>query len=149
VHISFDGSKDNSVLRNSIFSNGLWGINLGTDAEAREQDPQDGDLGPNNKQNFPFLLRARTSDAKTTIKGELYSTPNRDFVVRLFANPPDTNEGKKFIGQKTITTSVDGIRSFTFVPAKKVGVGQTITATATEPGSNTSEFSVPRKVVRS
>ena len=66
----------------------------------------------------------------------------------------DTNEGKKFIDEKTITTSVDGLRSFTFTPATSVSVGQTITATATRESTkdstnDTSEFSAPKKVVAS
>ena len=39
-----------------------------------------------------------------------------------------------------------GIASYTFKPAKKVGKGKNITATATSSAGNTSEFSAPRTV---
>jgi hypothetical protein len=40
-------------------------------------------------------------------------------------NPPDTNEGKTFIGKTTVTITADGIHSFTFSPAKAVSAGRT------------------------
>ena len=145
----------NSVSRNSIFSNGGLGIDLhGVRSEGANgvtaNDPGDADDendGPNNLQNFPVLLSARTG-GETTIKGRLNSTPNTTFAVQFFSNPPGGNEGKKFIGQKSVTTGADGNVSFTFVSATAVAAGRTITATATDPDGNTSEFSAPRGVVR-
>ncbi len=43
-------------------------------------------------------------------------------------------------------TDADGKVSFTFVPSSRVGVGKTVTATATW-AEGTSEFSAPRTVV--
>ena len=65
-----------------------------------------------------------------------------------FSNPKGTDEGKKFIGQKKVSTDASGNVSFTKA-LPRVGVGKTITATATGPGGNTSEFSAPKKVVAS
>jgi hypothetical protein len=104
------------------------------------------DFDPNNLQNFPVLSGARTLSGETTIKGELNSTPEKNFIIRFFSNSPGGDEGKKFIGQKKVTTNVKGRAVFTFVPARKVGVGRAITAAATGPGGNTSEFSAPRTV---
>jgi hypothetical protein len=53
-----------------------------------------------------------------------------------------------FIGQMSVTTGADNRVSFTFRPAKKVGVGRAITATATDVDANTSEFSGPRTVAQ-
>src|SRR5829696_1605120 len=77
---------------------------------------------------------------------KLNSTASRTFEVQFFSNPKGTNEGKKFIGQKQVTTDASGNASFT-KGFPKVAVGQTITATATDTAGNTSEFSVARKVV--
>jgi CSLREA domain-containing protein len=62
----------------------------------------------------------------------------------------NTNEGKTFIGEKSVITSVDGVRSFTFSLATAVPAGRTITATATnEFTGETSEFSGARTVASS
>ena len=68
-------------------------------------------------------------------------------MVRFFSNPSGTDEGKTFIGQKSVTTDASGNATFTFSSAQKVGLGRTVTATATSQAGNTSEFSAPRTVV--
>ncbi len=141
-----DGASDgNSVLRNSIFANTDLGIDLGFDGPTAN-DPGDADDGENGLQNKPALISAKTSGGSTTIQGTLDSKPNETYTVRFFSNPGG-NEGKTFIGKRTVTTSVDGLRSFVFSPKKAVGAGKTVTATATDSGGNTSEFSAPRTVV--
>ncbi len=82
----------------------------------------------------------------TTVEGTLKSTPNRSFTIQFFSNPSGENEGKTFIGSKSVTTDSGGNISFTFTPAQAVAVGQSVTATATDSGGNTSEFSAPREV---
>jgi CSLREA domain-containing protein len=144
----------NSVSRNSIFSNGGLGINLNSVRSegangVTANDPGDVDDendGPNNLQNFPVLVSAKTG-GETTIKGRLNSAPNTTFALQFFSNPPGGNEGKKFIGQKRVTTGADGNVSFTKEINPAVAAGRTITATATDSGGNTSEFSAPREVV--
>jgi hypothetical protein len=154
VNINEGGNLDinttgNSVLRNSIFSNGELGIDLDLDGP-NPNDLGDGDTGANNLQNTPVITSAKTVSGTTTIKGKLNSTANRTYTIQLFSNPSGTNEGKKFIGQKSITTDGSGNRSFTFSPATSVAVGQTITATATRASTHdTSEFSGPKKVASS
>jgi len=141
-----DYGNGNRVLSNSIFSNGGIGIDLGAVGGATANDAGDADTGPNDLQNKPVIRSARTG-GKTTVSARLNSTPNRTFRVQFFSNPSGTNEGKKFIGQKSVTTDGSGNVSFAFSPAQKVGLGRTITATATSPAGNTSEFSAPRTVV--
>ena len=68
-------------------------------------------------------------------------------VVRFFSNPWGTDEGKRFIGQEKVTTGSDGKATFAFKPARKVDLGKSITASATDASGNTSEFSTPRAVV--
>ena len=139
-------ANGNRVLSNSIFSNVGLGIVLGNNLFQTPNDTGDADAGPNNGQNFPVITSAKTATT-TTIAGKLNSTPGKSFTVQFFANPAGGDEGKKFIGQKTLTTDTSGNASFTFKPASKVATGKTITATATNASSgDTSEFSAPRKV---
>ena len=141
-----DGTN-NRILSNSIFSNGRLGIDLDGDGAATPNDAGDADTGPNNLQNKPILSSAKNADGKTTVRSKLNSAPNRTFKVQFFSNPSGTDEGKKFIGQKSITTDGSGNVTFAFSTAQKVGLGRTITATATSPGGSTSEFSAARTVV--
>lgn len=138
-----------SIVRNSIFSNGQLGIDLGVDGRTLN-DLGDADSGANALQNFPVLTSAKTGGGKTTVKGKLNSRPNSGYQIQFFSNPSGTDEGKKFIGQKSVTTDGSGNATFTFSPSSKVAVGQTITATATKNTTgNTSEFSDARNVVAS
>jgi hypothetical protein len=60
----------------------------------------------------------------------------------LFSNlAADRDEGKTFVSQKRVTTNRRSKVSFTFV-TDSIVTGM-ITATATGPGGNTSEFSDP------
>jgi hypothetical protein len=142
-----DTATGNRILSNSIFTNGDLGIDLNDDGSTAN-DPGDADTGANDLQNKPVLSSAKKSaTGTTTIKGSLNSTPNKIFKVRFFSNPEGTDEGKTFLGTKSVSTNGTGNVSFTFSTKKQIGLGQNITATATSPGGNTSEFSGPRKVV--
>jgi len=142
----------NRISGNSIFSNGGLGIDLvgGTEnaAGATHNDPGDSDIGANDLQNRPAITSAKTVGGKTTIEGKLNSTPSDRFLIQLFSNPSG-NEGKKFLGSKTVFfTDSNGEATFTFVPSQAVPVGQTVTATATNSVSgDTSEFSSARSVL--
>ena len=134
-----------SVLSNSIFSNGDQGIDLNADGPTLN-DTTDADTGSNNLQNTPVIKSVRTSGRATVIKGELNSTPNKPFTIQLFSNPRGEAEGKTFIGETSVTTDSSGDASFTF---KKKVRGALITATATNfLTDDTSEFSAPKKVRR-
>jgi len=143
------------VSRNSIFSNAGLGMDLLGQGESdtsdvvTPNDPGDADGGANHRQNSPVLSSAKNASGKTTIKGKLNSTPGKGFTVQFFSNPSG-NEGKRFLGQKGVTTDASGNATFAFSPASKVALGQTVTATATKNATGeSSEFSAPRKVVAS
>jgi CSLREA domain-containing protein len=145
----FSDANGNRILINSIFSNGELGIDL--DDSPTPNDRKDLDDGPNTLQNKPVLDSAKTTGTRITIEGRLNSTPNRTFTIRFFANPvfsPAGYEGKRHLGLKRVTTDENGDASFTRQMAVAVRAGQVITATATGPGGNTSEFSGPRQVVQ-
>ena len=129
----------------SLRSTNLPTPNDGDDPNTPQVDP-DSDTGANNLQNKPSVGSAKTSSTNTTVKGTLVSIPNQSFVVRFYANPAGGDEGKTFLGQTTVSTDGSGKASFTKA-LTKVAVGKTVTATATSPGGDTSEFSAPRMVV--
>ena len=135
----------NRILRNSIFSNAGLGIDIGSDGPT-DNDFGDFDTGPNDLQNFPVLSSARTGTEATTVKGSLRSAPDETYTLRFFKNPPGGNEGKTFVTQKSVTTNADGIGSFslTLKGTKRIPIGRTITATATNDNGSTSAFSAPK-----
>ena len=134
----------NGVLGNAIFSNAGLGIDLGGDG-VTPNDAGDGDTGANNLQNFPVLTSAVTGGGTITIGGTLDSAASTAFRVELFANtacdPSGHGEGETFLGAATATTDAGGIATFSVGLTKAVAAGQSITATATDPNNNTSEFS--------
>ncbi len=138
----------NRILSNSIYANGDSDSELGIDlgpTGVTPNDPDDPDAGPNNLQNFPVLTSATNSAATTNVQGNLNSTPNQTFTLQFFSNPSG-NEGKTFVGQRSVTTNANGNDSFTFTFPVLVASGQTVTATATDAQGNTSEFSAPKTV---
>jgi hypothetical protein len=107
--------------------------------------------GSNTLQNKPALTSAETTGIRTTIEGRLNSTPNRTFTIRFFSTPvfsPAGYEDKNFLGSKSVTTDENGDVPFTRQMAVAVRTGQALTATATGPGGNTSEFSGAWRVVQ-
>jgi parallel beta-helix repeat protein len=142
THIASDG---NSIRRNAIFSNGGPGIDLGKDGVTLNDSK--GHSGPNNSQNFPTLLAASSSLLfhVVSIGGSLHSTSRTTFTLDFFvsptADPSGFGEGRTFLGSSSVTTDASGNASFGFgfpgfAPGRSV-----VTATATDPAGNTSEFS--------
>ena len=144
VVVSGTGS---AILANRIFSNGGLGIDLGAD-NVTESDPGDGDTGANNLQNFPVLGAITSDGTSTTLTGTLASTPNTSYAVQFFANafsdPTGHGEGQVYIGQTGVTTDGAGNVAFSTTLPLILGPSQVVTATATDPAGNTSEFSIGR-----
>jgi hypothetical protein len=139
-----DSSSGNSVLRNSIHDNGGLGIDLGSDG-VTPNDPADVDAGPNGLQNFPVLTGAASSAGMPTVTGMLDSTPSTTFSIEFFSNsscdPSGHGEGQVLLGSISVTTDASGRAAFqATIPAPLDSAGF-VTATATDPAGNTSEFS--------
>ena len=144
--ISISGGTGNAVLGNSIFSNTGLGIDLSDDGSVTANDPCDVDMGANNLQNFPDLTSAQPAGGNTIITGNLNSTQNTTFRVEFFSSTAcdgsGNGEGQVFIGSTSITTPASGCDAVIAVTLSvAVPVGNVITATATDPSNNTSEFS--------
>jgi CSLREA domain-containing protein len=144
------GGTGNELRRNSIFANNGLGIDLSGEG-VTPNDAGDADAGPNNLQNFPLLSNATPSGGTTVVNGTLNSTAGSVFNVEFFANtscdPSGNGEGQTYLGEIPLTTDGGGNVGFSFNTPAPVPLGRFITATATGPGGNTSEFSPCRQVI--
>ncbi|MBU1064461.1 T9SS type A sorting domain-containing protein [bacterium] len=135
----------NAILGNQIFYNG-YGIDIDP-AGVNENDPLDTDTGPNNLQNFPKLTSIDIGTNDTHIEGFLQSAASTSFRIEFFANDDlDQNnlgQGQEFIGYKNLTTDASGSATIDVHFATEITPGYYVTATATDPDYNTSEFSNP------
>ncbi len=140
VAISSTLSTGNRILRNSIFDNAQMGIDLGEDG-VTPNDAGDGDIGPNNLQNYPVI----TDIQGTQVSGVLTSTANTTFRLEFFANPlcsfSGHGQGKIFLGSLDVTTDAHGRADFQGNLTTAPPSGHVVAATATDPDGNTSEFS--------
>jgi hypothetical protein len=134
----------NAILSNLIYGNGALGIDLGGDGVTPNHT---GGLivGPNGFQNYPVLASAVGSSTQTTISGSLNADPNTTYTIQFFSNasadPSGHGQGQNFLGSITATTDASGNVTFTATIPVGLTAGQFISATATDPAGNTSEFS--------
>ncbi|MFH2091799.1 MAG: hypothetical protein ABIJ31_05495 [Pseudomonadota bacterium] len=137
-------SNGNSILGNQIYGNTSLGIDHSRDG-VTPNDLQDADTGANQLQNFPELILATSNPASTTIKGKLNSSPNMVFRLEFFDNSQrdfsDYGEGENFLGAASKSTNNQGDVAFEITFFVSIPSGHYITATATDPAGNTSEFS--------
>jgi titin len=139
----------NAVLRNSIFANAQLGIDLGPHDGITLNDSA-GHNGPNNFQNFPVLTQAFVSGNFLVVVGTLSSAPTSStFRLEIFANASADasghGEGKTFLGSTTVFINI-GTTGFVAVLPDPLASGQFISANATDPNNNTSEFSADIQV---
>ena len=132
----------NAVQGNRITANGALGIDLG-DAGPTPNDVGDADQGANQLMNAPSLLHNR-ANIPPGLAGMLNSTATTTITVDLYANsacnPSGFGEGEAWLGSKTVATDANGNASFSFTLRDNLKE-RAITATATDPDGNTSEFS--------
>jgi Calx-beta domain/Domain of unknown function (DUF4214) len=143
-------SINNAISSNSIAFNGTLGIDLDADGSfpldgVTANDANDGDTGPNNLQNYPVITNVNRLANATEIQGTLNSTANTQFRLEFFANaqcdPTGYGEGQTYIGTTNVTT-VGNDTTFDVTLPVVVPATQFVTATATDPAGNTSEFSL-------
>jgi hypothetical protein len=138
-----DTSAQNRVVGNSIFGNapGL-GIDLGNDGVTHNTPGPH--VGPNLLQNFPTLTWAQVDGANVRISGAINSLPDQTYRVEFFASdkgdPSGFGQGQTSLGSRDVTTNGSGNATLNVI-LTGVRAGQFVTATATDPNGNTSEFS--------
>jgi hypothetical protein len=151
------GGTGNAVLGNSIYANGRLGINLNEAGDlptgVTPNDSGDADTGTNNRQNFPQITTAMSSSTQTVVAGTLKSTPGKTFRIEFFASPTADpsgfGEGQTYLGFISATTDNGGNANFVTTLSTLIAAGQFVSATATDPSNNTSEFSASVPVVPS
>jgi hypothetical protein len=136
------GGTANAILRNRIYSNGALGIDLGGDF-VTENDPGDADTGDNNLQNFPTIVNV--VNGSTTVMFEFNGAAKAVLRIEFFyssqCDPSGHGEGQNYLGFEPVVTDAAGFVETTVVFPQTVFAGDFLTATATDTGSNTSEFS--------
>src|SRR5262249_27468008 len=98
----------------------------------------------NELQNFPDLIFAAKFGSSVAVSGTLSAAPDTAYTIQFYGNlvadPSGFGEGQFPIGTLTLTTGPDGNVSFkTSLPPAPAGVAF-VSATATDPQGNTSEF---------
>ncbi len=133
----------NAILGNSIYLNG-FGIDIDPPG-INENDDLDSDTGPNNLQNSPQLSQVNVGTDDTHITGQLHSAPDTEYRLEFFANvgldANDLGQGEQFFGHTYVTTDASGNVSLDVHLAAEITPGHYVTATATDPDNNSSEFS--------
>jgi hypothetical protein len=165
VSLSGQPNIGNAIERNWTFENGRntnVAGSIGIDLSSRFVFPKDDGItpndsqghgapnDPNNFQNFPVLTTATQGVGGTLITGTLKAAPNTTYRIEFFANNRDPIgaivEGQLFFGFLNVTTDANGNATFSANLGVSVAVGSNVTATATDPIGNTSEFSAPVSV---
>jgi hypothetical protein len=118
---------DNGIHENSIYGNGGLGIDLGA--------------GANLNQAAPGLSSVTTGPLIIQVAGRLASRPKTTFTIEFFANDFSEPSGRLFLGFLKVRTNAAGVAAFTFNHARPPVGATFVTATATDPNNNTSEFS--------
>jgi parallel beta-helix repeat protein len=140
VGIEVGNSSNNRFSHNAIFDNRGLGIDLSGDG-LTPNDDGDVDIGPNLLQNYPVLTAATPQH----LVGHLRAHSNISYTLEFFANPTcddsEYGEGETFVGETTIQTNSGGNATFIYEITPTLPIGQFLTATATDPSGNTSEFS--------
>ena len=130
----------NLISRNSIFGNEGRGIDLGDDSFTPNHAGEA--FGANNFQNYPVVAFVQFGATRKFITWTLSGAANTDYTLEFFANlnpdPAGFGEGKRFIESGVVRTDENGYGEFTFSFSL---TDSFISATATDPHNNTSEFS--------
>jgi len=128
-------AEGNRITQNSIHDNSGLGISLNCCCSPLANDPGDADLGANTTLNHPEIASV------VPIGGGLYSASGSaplGSTVEVFVSDGDPSgfgEGREFLA----STTADGSGAFSVGLPLELGTSL-LTATATDPAGNTSEF---------
>jgi len=138
AHNGLDGvyvasGKNNGILRNSIEANLSQGIDLAT--------------GANNNQPAPVITGTTGTSVNLTVNGTLTAKKNTNFTIELFASNNDDASGRVYLGTVTVKTNAAGVAQWQLTGISLPISADVLTATATDPNNNTSEFSAGHIVI--
>jgi CSLREA domain-containing protein len=138
-----ESGTGNAILGNTIVFNAGLGIDLAP-LGVTPNDLGDPDVGANLLQNFPVLGPVLLDAGSTQIQGTLNSLPSLSFRLEFFGSPvcdvSGFGPGQRPMGAADRMTDAGGTVAFVAV-LPSAALGPWITATATDPAGNTSEFS--------
>jgi hypothetical protein len=134
---------ENVIRGNAIFSNGGLGIDLNSDG-VTANDLGDFDAGANRSLNTPVLVSATPGASSTVIRGTYTGLTNTTVTLDFYAQSAySTDAGAnadQYLGSTSVTTNGYGVGTFVTTVSSTVGIGQRVTATATQTSRGTSEF---------
>ncbi len=147
--IANGGYQMANIRANRIFDNTPLGIDLYANFSAgvTPNDLGDADTGPNGLQNYPIIKTVTPGASTTNIQGVLNSTASTIFDIDVFATaaclrfPQAYVQGEFYLDSFQVTTDGSGNATFNHDVPGVLQPGQIVTATATDPNGNTSEFS--------
>jgi hypothetical protein len=142
--------------RNAILSNNIRIVEIKSDKASQKAIGIDlGNNGPtyndrfpygsNSRQNYP-VLDSTILNNKLAIKGSLNSRSGKAYTIQFFKGKCDPKKGElsyNFFDSTSVVTDEQGNGKFEYESESYgyVKVGDFISATATDPDGNTSEFS--------
>ena len=157
VRITNAASVNNTIQGNTIHSNTNLGIDLqggtenGFGVTANDVGVVDADAGPNGLQNYPVLTTVASDATQTLVEGTFDSTANTTFRLEFYRNTiadgSGHGEASTFLGFLDVMTDGTGMATFSTIYLVSVALGEFVTATATDPSGNTSEFALNATVI--
>jgi parallel beta-helix repeat protein len=141
----FESSAANAIRGNAIQANDDLGIDLiaGGFSGVTANDPGDADTGANALQNYPVITSAAGGSIGLSFDGAASTTLAIDVFSSPAADPSGHGEGVTFLGSGSLTTDTAGKATGT-ISVQPAPAGSFVTATATDPAGNTSEFSLAK-----
>ncbi len=128
--VVIDNAIGNEIRINVIRDNGGKGIRLINNG--------------NNLQPFPTITSVANGGGTITVSGNLTAAPTTPYSLEFFANPlcdgSGFGEGQIFVGTKSVLTNGSGFVPFSASFSANIPSGYWISATATSPAGDTSEF---------
>ena len=140
------GGTGAAIRGNSIYGNGVLGIELGTGGVPSANILGGSATGPNLRENDPILTTAISSAGQpTVITGDINSAPGRTIFVDFYTDAAEGlggyGQGQTYVGSTTVVTSISGNAAFT-ISIPGLARNAIVSATATDATSGTSEFSL-------
>ncbi len=136
--------RGNAIFENGVMNdpyNGSYGIDLGLDGPDAN-DPGDGDSGENERQNYPVLT---ATPGNFILQGAIDGYPFTSYDIDVYrsesCDPSGYGEGQQYLVSVVVSTGGSGEEGFLVDLTGLVADGNVVTATATDPLGNTSEFS--------
>lgn len=151
ITLEANAGNGNLFGANSIFANAGFGIDIGNDGPT-PNDPADADAGANNLQNYPEIVSRQIVNNELIIEFKVDSASvNSDYGANginvKFFKADASGEGERFLGEAFYTVAdynngspLNKTVNLGDITTLGITENDPLTATATDAGGNTSEF---------